>query len=72
MKYARQVQISLDKLDNSLAKLRTMIKRGQNQDAIRFMEEGELKERFGELRNMVIISSTNNLGASGVSNIGTF
>ena len=46
MKYARQTQDALDRLDQSLARLHTMIKRGEQQNAIRFMEEGELKERF--------------------------
>ena len=72
MKYAQQTQTALDRLDQSLAKLRTLIKRGQNQEALRFMEEGELKERFGELQNMVTISSKGNLGARGVQNTGTF
>jgi len=71
MKYARQTQDALDRLDHSLAKLRTMIKRGENPAAIRFMEEGELKERFGELQNIITLSSTNQLGASGVSNLGS-
>ena len=70
MKYARQTQEHLDRLDGSLRVLRDMIKRGQNQDAIRFMEEGELKERFEELKSMILLSSTNQLGASGVSNLG--
>ena len=70
MKYARQTQTALDRLDQSLKTLRDLIKRGQNQDAIRFMEEGELKERFEELRSMILLSNTNNLGASGVSNLG--
>ena len=70
MKYAQQTQDALDRLDYSLAALRTMIKRGENEEAIRFMEEGDLKERFGELQNMIILSQTNNLGASGVNNIG--
>ena len=70
MKYARQTQASLDRLDQSLAKLRDLIKRGENANAIRFMEEGELKERFEELRSMILLSSTNQLGASGVSNLG--
>ena len=72
MKYAKQTQDSLDRLDQSLARLRGLIKRGQNEEALRFMEEGELKERFEELQNMVTLSQTNNLGASGVSNIGNF
>ena len=47
MAYERQVQIAMDRLDQSLARLRDMIKRGDNQAAIRYMEEGDLKERFG-------------------------
>ena len=70
MKYARQTQDALDRLDQSLARLHTMIKRGEQQNAIRFMEEGELKERFEELKSMILLSSTNQLGASGVSNLG--
>ena len=72
MQYARQTQGALDRLDQSLAKLRTLIKRGQNQDAIRFMEEGELKDRFEELQNIITVSSTGNMGARGVQNTGTF
>ena len=72
MQYARQTQEALDRLDQSLAQIRNLIKRGQNQDAIRFMEEGALKDRFEELQNMITISSTGNLGARGVQNTGTF
>ena len=72
MKYAQQTQAALDRLDQSLAQLRNLIKRGQNQDALRFMEEGDLKEKFEELQNIITISSTRNLGARGTSQIGTF
>ena len=68
MKYARQTQEHLDRLDQSLRVLRDMIKRGDNQAAIRYMEEGDLKERFGDLQNMITISSTGNFGARGVQN----
>ena len=70
MKYARQTQEALDRLDQALAQLRGLIKRGDNQVAIQFMEEGALKERFGELQNMIILSQTNNLGARGTQNTG--
>ena len=70
MQYARQTQDALERLDQSLAQLRGFIKRGQNSEAIRFMEEGPLKERFEELQNIITISSTGTLGASGVSNTG--
>ena len=72
MQYARQTQEALDRLDQSLASLRNLIKNGKNQEALRFMEEGELKERFEELQNIITISSTGNLGARGVQNTGTF
>ena len=70
MKYAKQSQLALDKLDQSLAKLRTLIKRGENQEALRFMEQGDLKDKFEDLQNIISISSTGNLGARGVGNIG--
>ena len=70
MKYARQTQEALDRLDQSLATLRDMIKRGQNEKAVRYMEEGELKDRFDELQNFVTISSVNTLGARGTQNTG--
>ena len=72
MKYARQTQEHLDRLDQSLAKLRNIVKRGQIQDALRFMEEGELKERYEELQNMINVSQSGNIGARGTSQTGTF
>ena len=71
MKYARQTQEALDRLDQSLANLRNLIKRGQNPEAIRFMEEGELKERFEEMQNIITISQTSGVGARGTSQTGT-
>ena len=72
MQYAQQTQVALDRLDQSLARLRGLIKNGQMQEALRFMEEGDLKEKFGELQNMITISSTENIGARGVPNTGTY
>ena len=72
MQYARQTQVALERLDQSLARLRNIIRRGQINEALQFMEEGELKERFGELQNLITISSTGNVGARGVQNTGTF
>ena len=70
MAYERQVQEHLDGFDVSLNKLYMLIKRGQQAEALRFMEEGELKEKFNELQNIIKLSSTNQLGASGIRNIG--
>ena len=71
MKYAAQTQSALDRLDEALAQLRGLIKRNQNQEAIRFMEEGALKERFEELQSMIKLSYTSPLGARGTSGTGT-
>ena len=65
MQYVRQTQDALDRLDDSLRTLRDLIKRGDNQSAIHYMEQGDLKERFNELQSMIILSSTNNLGSRG-------
>ena len=67
MKYARQTQGALDKLDGSLKRLRDMIKRGENGQALNYMEHGEMKEIFGELQSMIIMSQTNTLGARGTA-----
>ena len=71
MKYAQQQQTALDRLDMSLAKLRNLVKRGETKAALRFMEEGELKERFEQLQNIITISQTDNLGARGTGRIVT-
>ena len=71
MAYERQVNEHLDRLDQSLARLHTMIKRGENEAASRFMLEGELKDRFEELKNIINISRVGNYGARGVQNTRT-
>ena len=72
MAYARQLNEAMERLDQSLAQLRGLISRGQNQEAIRFMEEGALKERYEELQNIISISQTNSLGSRGTSQTGAF
>jgi hypothetical protein len=70
MKYARQLQENLDRLDQSLATLRDFIKRGENTKALQYMEEGQLKDRYEALQNIITISGTNPLGARGTQNTG--
>ena len=70
MKYARQTQDALDRLDQALAQLRGLIKRGDQKAALAFMEEGDLKERFEELQSIITISSTSGLGSRGTSQTG--
>ena len=72
MKYGPQTQAALDKLDVSLSKLRDIIKKGDIESALYFMEQGELKERFESLQNYITISQTGNIGARGTTQTGTF
>ena len=67
MKYTQQLQTALDRLDQSLARLRDLIKRGEQANAIDFMEKGELKDRYEELQNIITISQTGGLGARGTA-----
>ena len=68
MKYAAQTQEALDRLDHSLRTLRDLIKRGQNEEAIRYMEEGDLKERFGFDKTFFNLLLTRSSGLLDVSN----
>tara|TARA_R110002153_G_scaffold238421_1_gene392767 strand:- start:820 stop:1035 length:216 start_codon:yes stop_codon:yes gene_type:complete len=69
MKYTKQVQSALDRLDESLARLQGLIKKNQNSQALQFMEE-ELKERYEDLQNIITLSSTGNMGVRNVPNTG--
>ena len=72
MKYGQQLQTALDRLDQSLFTLRNIIKRGQTEEALTYMEKGELKERYEEMQNIINISQTNTLGARGTNQTGTY
>ena len=54
MAYKRQLQIALDRLDQGLARVHSMVKRGKNADAIYFMEN-DLKELYDELQSIINI-----------------
>ena len=69
MAYERQVQQHLDKLDIQLNKLYLLIKNGKQSEALKFMEDGPLKEAYEDLQSIIKLSSTGQLGARGVQNI---
>ena len=73
MAYGRQLQTALERLDQSLARLHGFIKRGETKSALQYMEEGELKERYDELQNIVTIAGgPGSTGAMGTTQTGTF
>jgi len=53
-RYQQQLNIALERLDQGLARVHSMVKRGKNADAIYFMEN-DLKEFYGELQNLINI-----------------
>ena len=55
MAYKKQLQIALDRLDQGLARVHSMVKRGKNAEAIHFMEN-DLKELYDELQNIINIT----------------
>ena len=54
MAYKKQLQIALDRFDQGLARVHGMIKRGNNKDALHFMEN-DLKDLYDELQNIINI-----------------
>jgi hypothetical protein len=75
MKYARQLQGAINDLDQKLLALNRIIKRGQVEEAIQYMEQGPLKDSFENLQNIYNIAQTGNLGdglgARGTTQTGT-
>ena len=75
MKYARQVQGALERLDQALLALNKMIRQGKQREAIEFMENGPLKDAYEDLQNIVTVAGgegSSGLGASGTSQTGMF
>ncbi len=58
MAYKRQLQVALDRLDQGLARVHSMVKRGKNTEAIHYMEN-DLKELYDELQNIISITPEN-------------
>ena len=71
MKYEKQLETAVARLDESLTHLFNLISKGKQQEALHWMKEGDLKEKFEELQNIITISSTGNLGAIGTTQTGT-
>jgi len=53
-RYVQQLNIAMERLDQGLARVHSMVKRGQNTEAIHFMEN-DLRELYEELSNLITI-----------------
>ena len=75
MKYTRQVQANLERLDQTLLALNRLVKEGKQTEAILFMEQGPLKDAFDDLQNIITVAGgpgSSGLGGSGTAQTGTF
>ena len=54
VRYQQQMNIAMERLDQGLARIHSMVKRGKNAEAIHFMEN-DLKELYEELQNLINI-----------------
>lgn len=53
-RYKQQLNTAMERLDQGLARVHSMVKRGKNADAIHFMENN-LKDLYEELSNIINI-----------------
>jgi len=58
-RYQQQMNIAMERLDQGLARVHSLIKRGQNAEAIHYMEN-DLKGLYEELQNIINIEPRNN------------
>ena len=58
MAYKKQLEIALERLDQGLARVHSMVKRGKNAEAIHYMDN-DLKELYEELQNIISITPEN-------------
>jgi len=57
-KYKKQMNIAMERLDQGLARVHSLVKRGKNADAIHYMDNN-LKELYGELQNIINVEPDN-------------
>ena len=63
-RYRQQLTIALERLDQGLARVHSMVKRGKNAEAIYYMDN-DLKELYEELQNIINIEPGDNGGRIG-------
>lgn len=53
-RYQDQLNVAMDRLDQGLFRIHSLVKRGNNAEALRFMDN-DLRELYEELQNIVNI-----------------
>jgi len=57
-RYKNQMNVAMERLDQGLARVHSMVKRGVNAEALHYMDN-ELKELYGELQNIINVEPDN-------------
>ena len=57
-RYKNQINVAMERLDQGLARVHSMIKRGKGAEAIHFMDH-DLKDLYEELQNIINVEPEN-------------
>ena len=60
-KFKKQMNVAMERLDQGLARVHNLIKRGKNTEALHFMDN-DLKELYLELQNIINVEPDNDNG----------
>ena len=60
-KFKKQMNVAMERLDQGLARVHSLIKRGKNTEALHFMDN-DLKELYLELQNIINVEPDNDNG----------
>jgi len=61
VKFKKQMNVAMERLDQGLARVHSLIKRGKNTEALHFMDN-DLKELYLELQNIINVEPDNDNG----------
>tara|TARA_R110000782_G_scaffold84534_2_gene164851 strand:+ start:179 stop:382 length:204 start_codon:yes stop_codon:yes gene_type:complete len=65
-KYKHQMNIAMERLDQGLARVHSLVKRGKTAEALHYMDN-DLKELYGELQNIISVEpDTDNVRVRGI------
>ena len=65
-KYKHQMNIAMERLDQGLARVHSLVKRGKTAEALHYMDN-DLKELYGELQNIISVEpDTDNIRVRGI------
>ena len=65
-KYKHQMNIAMERLDQGLARVHSLVKRGKTAEALHYMDN-DLKELYEELQNIISVEpNTDNVRVRGI------